>query len=382
MEICGLRPLDVIRHETEEVERDRAEAVRLAYVAATRARDLLVVPALGDGQYDGGWLDPLNPAIYPVETARRSPVAAPGCPKFPSMDSVLERPDGDPAKSTTVAPGGYPFQLPTPNSQLPKPKPPRSRAPSPDTYQVVWWDPHHLALDAASAYGLRRDDLIVKDGDMFAVAERLAGYERWKDEKSRSIAGAAKKSIDVETASAWASTAGREQSLRLIDPSPLAFDITIVETTIDAQRPRGRRFGTLVHAVLAAVSLDAGEDDVRTVATMQARILGAGAEELEAAVRAASSVLAHPLLQRARAASAGGRCYREMPVTWRAGDGVVVEGTIDLAFDDDEGATVVDFKTDRELDADAERYRRQLTIYCRALAALRGGTPRGILMRI
>jgi ATP-dependent exoDNAse (exonuclease V) beta subunit len=71
-----------------------------------------------------------------------------------------------------------------------------------------------------------------------------------------------------------------------------------------------------------------------------------------------------------------------MPVTWRAGDGVVVEGTIDLAFDDDEGATVVDFKTDRELDADAERYRRQLTIYCRALAALRGGTPRGILMRI
>jgi ATP-dependent exoDNAse (exonuclease V) beta subunit len=134
--------------------------------------------------------------------------------------------------------------------------------------------------------------------------------------------------------------------------------------------------------VLAAVSLDAGEDDVRTVATMQARILGAGAEELEAAVRGASSVLAHPLLQRARAASAGGRCYREMPVTWRAGDGVVVEGTIDLAFDDDEGATVVDFKTDRELDADAERYRRQLTIYCRALAALRGGTPRGILMRI
>ena len=32
---------------------DRAEAERLAYVAATRARDLLVVPTIGDGAYTG-----------------------------------------------------------------------------------------------------------------------------------------------------------------------------------------------------------------------------------------------------------------------------------------------------------------------------------------
>ena len=40
--------------------RDQAEGVRLAYVAATRARDLLVVPALGDEAWEGGWFAPLN----------------------------------------------------------------------------------------------------------------------------------------------------------------------------------------------------------------------------------------------------------------------------------------------------------------------------------
>jgi ATP-dependent exoDNAse (exonuclease V) beta subunit len=43
---------------------------------------------------------------------------------------------------------------------------------------------------------------------------------------------------------------------------------------------------------------------------------------------------------------------------------------------------VLDFKTDRELDVDGERYRRQLAIYCRALTALKGGVARGILVRV
>src|SRR6266536_1246156 len=56
MRIGGWAPHDVHEHEAEEVARDEAEGVRLAYVAATRARDLLVVPALGDGEWEGGWV--------------------------------------------------------------------------------------------------------------------------------------------------------------------------------------------------------------------------------------------------------------------------------------------------------------------------------------
>ena len=35
------------------------EALRVAYVAATRARDLLVVAAIGEEERAGGWLSPL-----------------------------------------------------------------------------------------------------------------------------------------------------------------------------------------------------------------------------------------------------------------------------------------------------------------------------------
>jgi hypothetical protein len=48
-------------------------------VAATRARDLLVVPVVGDKPIEG-CLEVLNPAIYPPQDTRRSSSPAPGCP--------------------------------------------------------------------------------------------------------------------------------------------------------------------------------------------------------------------------------------------------------------------------------------------------------------
>ena len=41
--LAGWTPLDLREHNALEASRDEAEGVRLAYVAATRARDLLVV---------------------------------------------------------------------------------------------------------------------------------------------------------------------------------------------------------------------------------------------------------------------------------------------------------------------------------------------------
>ena len=71
--------------------------MRLAYVAATRARDLLVVPALGDEPWEGGWFSPLNRALYPPMAARRQAARGPKCPAFKSKDSVLQRPNDEPA---------------------------------------------------------------------------------------------------------------------------------------------------------------------------------------------------------------------------------------------------------------------------------------------
>ena len=157
----GRRTISFVRGPIE-VARDQAEAVRLAYVAATRARDLLVVPAVGDGPYDGGWLDPLSKAIYPPPETCRFAAKAPGCPAFASKDSILKRPENDPALVSTVAPGLHVVpQAPSPRPQAPRPS-------------VVWWDPRALSLHAETSLGLRRDDLIVKDVDMFTVDQKMA----------------------------------------------------------------------------------------------------------------------------------------------------------------------------------------------------------------
>ena len=67
MRIGGWSPSELLHQQAMEQGREREEGVRVAYVAATRARDLLVVPAVGDEPFDGGWVSPLDPAIYPIE---------------------------------------------------------------------------------------------------------------------------------------------------------------------------------------------------------------------------------------------------------------------------------------------------------------------------
>ena len=79
--------------------REEDEGVSIAYVAATSARDLLVVPVVGDEEREG-WLETLNPAVYPPVDRRRSPADS----SFLSSDSVLIRPQFYPSVSSTVSP--------------------------------------------------------------------------------------------------------------------------------------------------------------------------------------------------------------------------------------------------------------------------------------
>src|SRR5262245_20020800 len=156
---CYLRlgrwtPLELALNEAREISRDESEGVRVAYVAATRARDLLVLPAVGDVAWDGGWTGPLNAAIYPPASQRRSATAAPGCPSF-KKDSVRRRPDDDPSTPLTVCPGEHTFT----SSEGP--------------YSVVWWDPFALDLGVEAPQGVQRESLIVKDVPENVVEEGL-----------------------------------------------------------------------------------------------------------------------------------------------------------------------------------------------------------------
>jgi len=71
--LCGCSPHDLLDAQAEELARDQEESDRLAYVAATRARDLLVLPVVaGDGAgapeiLGGTWLEPLHRVAYRPE---------------------------------------------------------------------------------------------------------------------------------------------------------------------------------------------------------------------------------------------------------------------------------------------------------------------------
>jgi ATP-dependent exoDNAse (exonuclease V) beta subunit len=359
--VCALRlggwsPKDLNDHRDLEIERERAEGERIAYVAATRARDLLVVPAVGDEPYAEGWIAPLNGILYPPEDARRHQTPARGCPLFRSRDTVLKRPDGDPASVRTMCPGEHRVEDVT----------------------LVWWSPDALALGAKPSFGLQRDDLIVRDVAPAVVRHGLAAYEAWRDGRADALRMAGQPSVDLVTATAWAREAA--------DPGDQGDqgdpDVTIETVAPRDPRPGGARFGTLVHALVADVPFAGDDETIDRVADAHGRILGATADEIAAATDAVRRVRAHPVLRDAARAAEAGQCYRETPVTWRLPDGRLVEGTVDLAYLSGERVVVVDFKTDRELDGALDRYRRQMQIYAAAVGAALGRPARGVLMRV
>jgi ATP-dependent exoDNAse (exonuclease V) beta subunit len=368
--VCALRiggwlPKDLLDHRDDELAREREEAERIAYVAATRARDLLVVPAIGDDPYPDGWLAPLSGAIYPPAGSRREQHAAPGCPAFASRDSVLRRPDGDPASSATVCPGQHTFSGTGPDS----------------AYSVVWWSPGDLTLGVQPPFGLRRDDLIVKDVAPSVLLQYKREYEDWRARRRAWIEAASQPSVTVRTAT---EASAADTGLAAVD----AVEVAIEAAGSAIERPAGRRFGTLVHALLADVPLiestgaTIGGDGVGGLAEAHGRVLGASDEEVAAAAALVEVTLAHPVMQGAAAAAARSRCYRETPVTLTLDDGSLIEGYVDLAFEDERGFVVVDFKTDRELEGELERYRRQVQIYAAAITRATGKPARGVLMKI
>jgi ATP-dependent exoDNAse (exonuclease V) beta subunit len=63
-------------------------------------------------------------------------------------------------------------------------------------------------------------------------------------------------------------------------------------------------------------------------------------------------------------------------------DGTLIEGVLDLAFDEADATVVVDFKTDHELVAGEPRYRAQLQQYLGAVSRATGRPAHGVLFRI
>jgi ATP-dependent helicase/nuclease subunit A len=87
--IGGWAPHGLYGHEAEEVARDHAEGVRLAYVAATRARDLLVVSRPANADKARAW-QLLEPHLLRAAALTIPPAAVPAAPPLPDLSAAAQ----------------------------------------------------------------------------------------------------------------------------------------------------------------------------------------------------------------------------------------------------------------------------------------------------
>jgi ATP-dependent helicase/nuclease subunit A len=135
----------------------------------------------------------------------------------------------------------------------------------------------------------------------------------------------------------------------------------------------GRDFGSLVHRLLEWVPLaemDAGR--VETMARALAPAHGLGPESADRAAAQVMAALGLDVLERARRAR---RVWREMRL-WFPDGGDLVEGVVDLVFEEEDELVVVDYKTDgiapEQALVQAAHHAPQLQLYGRGLAQALG----------
>jgi ATP-dependent exoDNAse (exonuclease V) beta subunit len=341
--LCATRilwcaPWELTDHVTEERAREKSEGIRVSYVAATRARDLLVIPGVGDKELDG-WLEPLNKAIYPRPSENRNGCAAAGCPKFGEA-TILERPFSLSQPEPSVKPGVH--------------------APQEGEHHVVWWDPAKLRLRVDTKLGLRTFELLQGD-----PGQSEASYQQWRKRRQRAIEAGSRPAYEISNPS------------EIAEEPDTGIKVEVISNGGAAGRPSGPRFGTLVHAVLR----DAGFDTtaVDHFAQLHGRILGASPEETAAASGAVLTALRSPILERARTAA---RCQRELPFRVRLSSNRLLEGVVDLMFLESDTWHVVDFKTDIQVATRRAEYERQLRWYAAAVSRLTDQRAIGHLVNI
>jgi ATP-dependent exoDNAse (exonuclease V) beta subunit len=320
----------------QEARADEEEALRVAYVAATRARDLLVVAAIGEEDRQGGWLSPLHEALYPPPERWRVSANAPGCPKFGSA-TVLNRPADQP-EEVSVKPGLH--------------------YPKTGGHTVVWFDPAVLALRVAKAEGVENEQVL--SGNSEQAAEGLRRYQEWKDGRAQRLERGQIPSYRVTTAETSGSAAEAGHIV-----------VETVTLPVAAGRPTGRKFGRVVHDILQHAT---SPDEVAALADVWGRRHSASDAERAAAAEASRQALEYV----ARVMPAGAERHHELPVMVRLEDGALVDGRIDFAWCSGNLWTVVDYKTDRR----EQRNVAQVRLYALALQRATKIPARGLVLEV
>jgi len=217
-------------------------------------------------------------------------------------------------------------------------------------------DPDVRVVDAET---LARPDVPGRGRELWALASAAGGdavAARWEAERKDLLARAAERPrMPVSATRLAARTA----------PPPAA-----------AVGPGGRNFGSLVHRLLEWMPLedvDSGRAErVRAMAGALAPSFGLDDEAADRAAAQAERALGLPVIDRARRAS---RAWRELSL-WFPDGAHLVEGIVDLVFEEDGQLVVVDYKSDavapEQALAQAAHHAPQLQLYGRGLAQAAG----------
>ena len=191
-------------------------------------------------------------------------------------------------------------------------------------------------------------------------ADTPAARQQWKEQRDTVYAA---RSRPFSVAATWLAQEKKDE-----------------QDVVDEPWRRGRAgtsIGRAVHAVLQVVDLRTGTG-LEDIAKAQAAAEGVPgrADDISRLVRRA---LDSPLVKRALESE---RWWREAPVAGPVGDGIV-EGFIDLLFEEEGGLVIVDYKTDalgsdEEIERAMARYRLQGGGYALALSKATGATVKEV----
>jgi ATP-dependent helicase/nuclease subunit A len=261
--VGGFRPIELEENLAAAEAYERGEATRVLYVAATRARDVLVVPTGGDTVLDG-WTAPLQRALRPAAGAEVSQL--PSLPAFgerSSLDSIGE--------STGVRPGHYASAL--------------------EGHGVTFWDPALLEVRAPIAATRNRTHLVEDaKGD-----DGAAAHAAFASAKLRVIEEAAAGAMERTSASRAArkplGAMMVEGEVRVVPLGALGVSTASIE-------------GARLRALLLRALSEAPDALLAARVKAEARHLGATEAEIDAAARTIALLSAHaelgPLLSVAR----------------------------------------------------------------------------------
>ena len=235
------------------------------------------------------------------------------------------------------------------------------------THQIVWFDPTLLLATPETDGGIDDDDLLRPT--MSEPAEGLRLYKGWRASRSQRLVDGAKPEL-------------RLRRITEVDVLPEGIaDAQIEILRLDSppvfagRPPRGRKYGDLVHALLAHASFPPDRAEIEALATAHEIGASMSASHRQAAVDTVVRTLAHPLVTSAFQAQ---RVHREYPATYEANE-ELYEGVIDLVSFDGKRWMVLDYKTGP---GDEPRYRRQIAIYGEIIRKTTGAPVRLVVLEI